>query len=290
MWRVSRASRRLCRALHASQGIRAAGLTLLPDDVRTRMVALRVAIAGHNAAYYAGRPTVSDAEFDAQFAELRVLEQLYAVTDAQSPTQQVGTGPADLHAPGNKVAHAIPMLSLNNAFTLTELRAFHQSLVRQLAKQGDTCLVTLVAELKFDGMAASFIYEDGELVQVLSRGDGACGHNLLAAVRLMTDASQLPRQLPPSHQWARGRVTVRGEVVLPTAEFHRLNARANSDGTRSTTSTSVAPPRYHTPRNLCAGLLQSEAETLAGYTAEDLPRMHVFAYGAHDSTDAAPRM
>jgi DNA ligase (NAD+) len=274
--------------LHELHGVRTAadGAASLPDHAHSRLTALRAAIARHNAAYYAGHPTVSDAEFDAQFAELRALEHDYAVTDASSPTQLVGTGPAD-HRANGKVTHAVPMLSLNNAFALTELRAFHQSLVRQLAKQGDASPITLVAELKFDGMAASFIYEGGVLVQVLSRGDGACGHDLLAAVRLMTDARQVPRQLPSSHPWARGRVIVRGEVVLPTAEFHRLNARETGS---ATSSTLVAPPRYHTPRNLCAGLLQSETETLAGYAAEDLPRMHVFAYGAHDSTDATPGM
>ena len=202
-------------------------------DPAVRVEELRDLIRRHEHAYYVlDQPEVSDAEYDALFLELRHIEEERPdLLTPDSPTQRVGGEASDQFA---KVRHRSPMLSLQNAFDESEIRAFDK---RVRAAIGDK--VRYCAELKIDGLAISLTYAKGRLQRAATRGDGTVGEDVTANVRTI-------RSVPLSITPAPGLpdvFEVRGEVYFPIAAFEKLNREVEAAGR----------VRYVNPRNTAAG-------------------------------------
>lgn len=208
------------------------------DDIAARIDELREQVALHNRLYHElDAPEIPDGDYDALARELRELEAVYPeLTDAASPSQAVGGAASATFAP---VEHAVAMTSLDNAMDADELRAWHDRVVRGLGGGQPR----LVAELKFDGVAMSLRYENGELVQAATRGDGRVGEDVTANIRTIAD---IPHRLaiddPPEV------IEVRGEVYMPTAVFDALNEAYEAAGERPLVN----------PRNAAAGSLRQK--------------------------------
>jgi DNA ligase (NAD+) len=202
-------------------------------DPAVRVDELRELIRRHEHAYYVlDEPEVSDAEYDALFLELRRIEEERPdLLTADSPTQRVGGEASDQFS---KVRHRSPMLSLQNAFDESEIRAFDK---RVRAAVGDK--VVYCAELKIDGLAMSLTYAKGRLQRAATRGDGTTGEDVTANVRTI-------RSVPLAVTPAKGVpeiFEVRGEVYFPIAGFEKLNREMEAAGR----------PRFVNPRNTAAG-------------------------------------
>ena len=203
----------------------------------SRAAALRQRIDEANRAYYVhDAPTISDAEYDRLFAELRALEEAHpALRTPDSPTQRVGAEPASALA---KVTHRRPMLSLANAFDSAELAAWEERNAR-MAPEVRTGGYML--EVKIDGAAVSLTYEHGRLVMGATRGNGVVGEDITANIRTISD---VPLALSGAGWPAL--MEVRGEVYLPYESFRRLNERREADG----------ESLFANPRNAAAGALR----------------------------------
>ncbi len=212
-----------------------------PADPTSRAGWLRLAIGHHNRRYFeADDPEISDAEYDALLRELRAVEAAHPdLITSDSPTQRPGGSASATFAP---VEHRVPMMSLDNAFSLDELEAWGARVAKGLAGQA----VTYVCELKIDGLAISLRYEDGELVQAATRGDGRVGEDVTANVA--TIAAVPKRLVVPSGQAVPRVLEVRGEVYMPIAAFEALNARQDAAGDK----------RFVNPRNSAAGSLRQK--------------------------------
>jgi DNA ligase (NAD+) len=227
---------------------------------REDMATLVKQLNEHSYRYYVlAEPTISDAEYDRKFRELESLERAHPeAIVADSPTQRVGASPV---AGFQTVRHREPMLSLNNAMNEGEIREFHQQVLRFLEREGASEAITAVSytvELKFDGIALSLTYEDGLLVQALTRGDGESGEQVLAQVKTVrTIPLRLRGEFPE-------RLEVRGEVVLPREHFERLNEQRVVAG----------EPPFANPRNAAAGSLRQLDPSI---TAQR--KLAFFAYG-----------
>ena len=202
-----------------------------------RAAELRRIIEQANYDYYVkSAPTLPDAEYDRLFRELQALESQHpelAVPD--SPTRRVGGAAVPELAP---VAHAAPMLSINNAFDEAEVAAFDRRVREALDVQRD---VDYSAEPKFDGLAVSLLYVAGALVQGATRGDGYTGENVtenlrtVRAIPLKVAAPRLP-----------ARLEVRGEVLMLKRDFEQLNRAQRERGAKE----------FVNPRNAAAGALR----------------------------------
>jgi len=198
-------------------------------DPAVRIDELREQIRRHEHAYYVlDQPEVSDAQYDALFLELRKIEEARPdLITADSPTQRVSGEASEQFA---KARHRSPMLSLQNAFDESEIRAFDK---RVRAAVGDK--VTYCAELKIDGLAISLTYAKGRLQRAATRGDGTVGEDVTANVRTI-------RSVPLTITPAAGLpdvFEVRGEVYFPIAAFEKLNREMEAAG----------KVRYVNPRN-----------------------------------------
>ncbi len=227
-----------------------AAADLTPDAAATRHADLADRIRRANRLYYEeDAPELSDADYDALFRELVALEAAHpALQTPDSPTQRVGGAPG-----GNRFAevrHRRPMLSLGNAFSHDELRAFDARVRRVLglpATPEPASELTYVAELKIDGLAMSLRYERGRLVLGATRGDGTTGEDVTQNLRTIR---AIPERLAEP-----ATLEARGEVFMPKAEFARINAEREEAGL----------PLYANPRNSGAGSLrQKDASVTAG--------------------------
>ena len=214
------------------------------DQVSAERAAwLRAEIDRHNHAYYVrDNPVVSDADYDRLMRELQALELAHPdLVSAASPTQRVGAAPL---AAFGSVTHSVPMLSLGNAFDDDEVRAFDKRVADTLRaagrlQPGDQ--VEYFCELKLDGLAMSLRYEDGQLVQAATRGDGQTGEDVTANIRTVRS---IPLALqgdgvPPV-------LEVRGEVFMNLAEFDLLNDAQRARNEKV----------FVNPRNAAAGSLR----------------------------------
>lgn len=204
----------------------------------TRASDLRALLEQANYDYYIlDAPTLSDAEYDRLFRELKALEAARPeLVTPDSPTQRVGAEPAAHFA---KVKHLEPMLSLDNAFDLGELRAWEDRNAR-IASEVHTA--GYVAELKVDGAAVSLLYEDGVLTRGATRGNGAIGEDVTHNLRTLRD---IPLRLRAGAPIPR-RVEIRGEVYMPFSGFAALNERRALAGEAT----------FANPRNATAGSLR----------------------------------
>ncbi|MFN2465477.1 MAG: NAD-dependent DNA ligase LigA [Candidatus Dormibacteria bacterium] len=212
------------------------GASVAPEPA-ARAAQLREELERHNHSYYVlDQPTISDYEWDMLFRELSDLEALHPeLRTTDSPTQRVGGTPRDAFS---KVKHRRPMLSLANAFSHDEMRAWHKRVVNGVGEN-----VRYVTELKIDGLAMSFTYENGEFRIGATRGDGSTGEDVTNNVRTIRS---VPLRLKPGVGGVPETIEVRGEVYMPTASFAELNRVLEEAG----------KPTYANPRNTAAGSLR----------------------------------
>jgi len=212
-------------------------------DPAVRIAELRTQIAHHNERYHTlDDPEISDADYDDLARELRALEAEHPdLITPDSPTQQVGGA---IVTAFDAVEHAVPMMSLDNAMNADELSAWAERVVKGL----DGSTPTFVCELKFDGLAMSLRYEQGEYVQAATRGDGRTGENVTANVATIED---VPARIGIDVQPVPSLLEVRGEVYMSTSAFERLNERAEAAG----------DPPFVNPRNSAAGSLRQKDPT-----------------------------
>lgn len=204
-----------------------------------RIAELRSQLQLHNHRYYVlDSPTVSDAVYDQLFKELVKLEEKYpTLINPASPTQRIGGMVSDKFS---SVKHLQPMLSLGNAFSLEDMMSFHLS----VGERG----LEYTCEPKFDGLAISLIYENGELVRAVTRGDGETGEDVTHNVRTVRN---VPLKLV-GKGWPTT-LEVRGEIYMPFDGFNRINAEMVLRGEKP----------FVNPRNAAAGSLRQldEKET-----------------------------
>jgi DNA ligase (NAD+) len=186
------------------------------ERARRRAEQLAAELRRHDALYYQqDRPEISDAEYDALRRELTALEDEFPdLLGADSPSRQVGAPPASGF---ETFAHLTPMLSLDNAMDADELRAFDQRVRRLLGREEP---LTFVGEPKLDGSGVELIYRDGKLERGLTRGDGQTGEDVTPNLR---HVPTVPDALKSGGAPIPEVASVRGEVVLPRAEFAALN-------------------------------------------------------------------
>jgi DNA ligase (NAD+) len=208
----------------------------VPAQASDRAAVLRREIERHNYLYYVlDAPEVSDAQFDRLFRELEALEQQYpALRTPDSPTQRVG---AAVQGELVSVRHAVPMLSLNNALTPEEATAFD----RRVRDALGVATVDYSAEPKFDGLAVSLAYVDGQFSVGATRGDGNTGEDVTANLRTVRS---IPLRLATEHPPRL--IEVRGEVVMLKKDFLALNASQRARGEKE----------FVNPRNAAAGALR----------------------------------
>ncbi|MEO6526868.1 MAG: NAD-dependent DNA ligase LigA [Gemmatimonadaceae bacterium] len=187
--------------------------------------------------YVLDQPALADVEYDKRFRELQAIEREHPeLRTADSPTQRVGAEPASALA---KHTHLVPMISLGNAFTETEVAEWEERIARLVGD--DARRAGYVTELKIDGAAVSLTYENGVLVMGATRGNGTVGEDVTANLRTMRDVplrlrgDDVPRLLE-----------IRGEVYIPFKAFELLNEARVRDG----------EPVYANPRNTAAGALR----------------------------------
>ncbi len=227
-----------------------AAAALGPGAAAARHLELAEQVRRANRLYYEDdAPELADAEYDALFRELVALETAFPpLVTTNSPTQRVGGAPAGGRFP--EIRHGRPMLSLSNAFTHDELRAFDARVRKGLGlppapepAEG----LSYVAELKIDGLAISLQYERGRFTVGATRGDGTTGEDVTPNLRTI---GGIPDRLAESVT-----LEARGEVFMPKAEFARINAERGEQGLAL----------YANPRNSGAGSLrQKDASVTAG--------------------------
>ena len=205
--------------------------------VKDKIKALREALEQHNYNYYVlSAPTISDREFDEMMKELQVLEEAHPeYADPHSPTQRVGS---DLSKEFEQVVHKYPMLSLGNTYSEDEVKDFYERIARDLNEPFE-----IVAELKYDGTSISLTYEDGRLVRAVTRGDGTRGEDVTANVKTICS---VPLKLMGDRYPAT--FEIRGEILLPWAEFDRLNKEREEQ----------EEPLFANPRNAASGTLKQQ--------------------------------
>lgn len=237
-------------------------MTKTPDNIRTRAQELRATLDDHNYAYYVlDEPSVPDAEYDRLFRELQKLEAEFPELESDdSPTRRVGS-PADTSFA--EVAHRLPMLSLDNAFSEEELRDFDRRVRERL---GMEATIEYVCEPKLDGLAVSLNYEKGVLTRAATRGDGYTGEDITANIRTIPS---VPLKLRGSGY--PDQLEVRGEVYMPRAGFEQLNERLADQGEKT----------FVNPRNAAAGSLRQKKSAV---TAKRPLEMCAYSMAVTDET------
>ncbi|HEY6000384.1 MAG TPA: NAD-dependent DNA ligase LigA [bacterium] len=241
-------------------------MSAVSRDVRKRVEELRRVLEHHNHQYYVlDTPEISDAAYDRLLRELQELEAAHPeLADPGSPTQRVGAPPAAAFAP---VRHRLPMLSLQNSFTAEELGEFDRRVRRFLGREEP---LTYLLEPKLDGLAVEVVYEGGRFASGSTRGDGTTGEDVGANLRTVRS---LPLRLRADGPAPPPYLEVRGEVILRTRDFARLNAEREEAG----------EPPFANPRNAAAGSLRQ----LDPKVTASRP-LAVFFYGIGDCPGFAP--
>lgn len=194
---------------------------------------LRKTIEDHEKKYYIDNdPQISDYEFDMLIKELQEMERRYPeFVVPESPTQRVGEQPLDGFV---SVSHQSPMLSLDNCYSLSELKSFEVRLKKIIPEEK----IHFVAELKIDGLGISITYKEGKFTQAITRGDGIRGDDVTANVKTI---KSLPLVIEDNRD-----IEIRGEIFLPFSSFHQIN----------TDRQSLGEPLFVNPRNAAAGSIR----------------------------------
>ncbi len=212
---------------------------------------LRAELERHNRLYYDGAPEISDYEFDQRMRRLQELEAAHPqFADPNSPTQRVGGAPIEEF---KTVVHDPPMLSIDNAYSLDELREWDARVKRGLGADS----LEYEAELKIDGVSIDLLYEKGQLIRGATRGDGVRGDDVTPNVRTVR---ALPLKIDPRFK----RLEVRGEIFITKSDFARHNEQLEEAGEEPLAN----------PRNAAAGALRQKDPKLAA-------QRHLSAYVYH---------
>src|SRR6202008_920903 len=212
-----------------------------PKDAEKKIETLREKIRNYEYQYFVlDNPEISDQEFDKLTRQLKDLEAEHPeLITPDSPTQRVGGKPREGFV---KVRHSSPMLSLDNTYNEDELRSWERR-VHELTGRKD---IDYVCELKLDGMSLALTYENGRLVRGVTRGDGSVGEDVTLNVRTMRSIPlSIPKErlkkagIPPDFE-------VRGELLMPTAAFKKLNQERERAGLAT----------FANPRNFTAGTVR----------------------------------
>ncbi|WP_029041391.1 NAD-dependent DNA ligase LigA [Cucumibacter marinus] len=232
---------------------------LTEEEAVTELERLADEIARHDRAYHEqDKPLISDADYDALRQRNEAIEARFPQhVREDSPTMKVGAAPAEGFA---KVRHAVPMLSLGNAFSDEDVAEFVQRAHRYFERDKDLEIV-FTAEPKIDGLSASLRYEKGKFVQGATRGDGQEGEDITANLKTIDD---IPKSLKGDN--IPDVVEVRGEVFMTHEEFQALKARSAAEGGQD----------YVNPRNTAAGSLRQKD---ASVTASRNLKFFAYAWG-----------
>jgi DNA ligase (NAD+) len=229
---------------------------LTPAQAKVEHARLEAELRKHDEAYYQrDAPTVSDAEYDALRRRYEAIEKRFPdLRTLESLSRKVGAAPARGFA---KVRHALPMLSLQNAFSEEDVADFVGRIRRFLSLKEDQAL-TFTAEPKIDGLSMSLRYEEGALVRAATRGDGEEGEDVTANIKTLKEVPhQLKGRSPPAV------CEVRGEVYMTKGEFLELNKRQAAAGEQV----------FANPRNSAAGSLRQKDASITASRS-----LHFFAY------------
>jgi DNA ligase (NAD+) len=228
-----------------------------PRDAVRRAAELRRLVERHNYLYYVkDAPEIGDAEYDRLFQELQALEERYPeLRTPDSPTQRVGGAPLEGLEP---VRHELPMRSIRTETDTSAAgaAAFDARILRELGPEAAP--VEYAAELKFDGVAISLLYEDGLLARAATRGDGEVGENVTQNVRTIRSIPLRLHGKPPP------RLEVRGEILMRRKDFERLNERQRAAEAKV----------FVNPRNAAAGAVRQLDPKLTAQRP-----LSFFAYG-----------
>jgi DNA ligase (NAD+) len=231
---------------------------LTEAEAAAELARLAGEIARHDVAYHGeDAPVISDAAYDALKRRNLAIEAAFPhLKRADSPSEQVGAAVSEKF---EKIAHRVPMLSLDNAFSDQDVHDF-AARVRRFLKMGEDTPLALTAEPKIDGLSLSLRYEDGRLAYAATRGNGAVGENVTANARTIADIPETLAGDPPAV------FEVRGEVYLTKDDFAELNRRQEEAG----------KPVYVNPRNTAAGSLR---QLDASITASRPLKFFAYAWG-----------
>ena len=209
-------------------------------NVKSEIGKLRSDLERHNRLYYEGAPEISDFEFDQMMRRLQELEAQHPeLADPNSPSQRVGGAPIEEF---KTVVHDPPMLSIDNAYSLDELREWDARVRKGLGIES----VEYEAELKIDGVSIDLLYQNGELARAATRGDGVRGDDVTPNVRTV-------RALPLKIDSKFKRLEVRGEIYIAKTDFARHNEQLEEAGEEPLAN----------PRNAAAGALRQKDPKLA---------------------------
>ena len=230
---------------------------LTEGEARAELLRLAKLISAANRAYHQqDAPDISDAEYDAlKFRNQEIEERFPDLKLADSPSDQVGAAPAEGFS---KVAHAVRMMSLGNAFSAEDVQDF-DGRIRSYLGLSDDATLAFTAEPKIDGLSLSLRYENGQLVQAATRGDGETGENVTANAKTIADIPQVLTSAPDV-------LEVRGEVYMSHEDFATLNARQTEKGDKV----------FANPRNAAAGSLRQLDPTI---TRERPLKFFAYAWG-----------
>src|ERR1700756_487616 len=230
-----------------------------PKDAEKKIEALREKIRHHEYQYFVlDTPEISDQEFDKLTKQLKDLEAEHPeLITPDSPTQRVGGKPREGFV---KVRHSSPMLSLDNTYSEEELRGWERR-VHELTGRKD---VDYVCELKLDGMSLSLGYDDGHLVRGITRGDGTVGEDVTLNVRTVRSVPLSISKEKLKKAGIPANFEVRGELLMPTASFKKLNEERERNGLAT----------FANPRNFTAGTVrQLDANVTAQRRLDYFPYM-----------------
>ncbi len=223
-------------------------------DIEKRIKELTQTLNQHNYNYYVlSQPTISDYDFDMLLKELESIEKQYPqFASPNSPTKRVG---GDITKKFNTVKHQFPMLSLANTYSKEELVEW-ENRIKKIVDAN----IEYVCELKYDGVAIGIKYENGELVQALTRGDGTQGEDVTANVRTI---KTIPLSLKGDYP---DKFEIRGEIFFPLDNFEKLNKERED----------IGEPLYANPRNTASGTLKQQDSKVVAQRGLDC-----FLYGVY---------
>ena len=221
------------------------------SDIQEKYTKLRNEIEYHNNLYYnEDKPLISDMEYDALMRELKQLEQEYPEllkneeNGESSPTEKIGGTASEKFS---KVRHRVPMLSLSNTYNISEIEDFDKRIKKIILSENvknHSKELEYILELKLDGLSISLIYENGVLVQAVTRGDGQVGEDVTENIMEITT---IPKKLKKNVS-----LEVRGEIILPISSFNRINQEREDDG----------EDVFANPRNAASGTIRQLDKTI----------------------------
>ena len=221
------------------------------SDVQEKYTKLRNEIEYHNNLYYnEDKPLISDMEYDALMRELKQLEQEYPEllkneeNGESSPTEKIGGTASEKFS---KVRHRVPMLSLSNTYNISEIEDFDKRIKKIILSENvkeHSKELEYILELKLDGLSISLIYENGVLVQAVTRGDGQVGEDVTENIM---EIKTIPKKLKENIS-----LEVRGEIILPISSFNRINQEREDAG----------EDVFANPRNAASGTIRQLDKTI----------------------------